>query len=741
MAQCFEERFNSGKKLFNQGKFKEAKEKFELCLNCPDKPEDIKALREYIKLCDEKMSVKLSVSIKDLFFNAEPKDAQYFVGVNSNISWSYTCSSDWCVVAEKSEGLLVSCKPNVNINVRTCVIKVKSSNKNAVINVTQSGAELDFYLSKYTISFDSLQSTKSIYVSTNADYWYYDSVPDWCNANKRQDTLYVTCHKNDSAISRTAKIVVASNKQKKYLEVVQSAGTAKIKTDSNHVIFDSDGGDKVLAVMTNSPDFTCKVHNVDWLEFVKENEAIRVICPPNTLPVSRTGNIIININQTETIINVEQKAKSSILDVSQNNIEFSCDGELESINIESGEGKWECDHIPEWCNIEKQNQTLNITAVQNNTTQLRSDYIIIKTENQSLSVSVSQQPLSPDSSCVSFRSNPVGKQVYIDGIFYNHTPSTHLIDSTHHVVRIGRKQFHDVVFDNKNITLEFNPGCRYLMLTASNNNQAGFMTGFIGTKRFGMFNHLMVGIPLEDILLQHNKSSLYSYSLGPTVELLDYMSLFVGGGVEVFTADDEITGDFKVDLGAMFYYRHLMLSLGCQFQKIIDKNFAYGSFFAGFGMYFDRYCIKNKKDKIKPRVSDSRRWWSLNYIYSPTAHGLMFGDMGKTALRGYIKALYIDQGNETVKQASLTSGFVFTPFPGFIDVCTGWGFGINCPDKVDFKGFEAEAGFIVNLWRFPVTIMFHEYMLEQDARYTSVEFGVGFHFGEFGKSKKPQYYY
>ena len=45
-----------------------------------------------------------------------------------------------------------------------------------------------------------------------------------------------------------------------------------------------------------------------------------------------------------------------------------------------------------------------------------------------------------------------------------------------------------------------------------------------------------------------------------------------------------------------------------------------------------------------------------------------------------------------------------------------------------------ELGAILNVWRFPITVMLHESDLLGD-RHLYVDFGIGFHLGEFKKSK------
>lgn len=740
-AQCFEERFDSGKKLYNQGKYEEAKERFQRCFECDDKPSDKDSkLNEYIRLCDEKLSIKLSVSIKNLHFDAEPKDTEYSVIVNSNKDWSYSCDSDWCIISKNDNELLVSCKPNYNITTRECHIKVKALSKATTITVNQSGAKLELFLSNDTLIFDSIQSTKCVFVYTNADYWYYDSIPNWCDASKRQDTLFVTCHKNDSVINRNAKIIVSSNKQKRYLNVIQKVGVGKIKTTTNHIIFDETGGKDTLSIESNSPDFTWHIIDADWITVNKEQHHIIVECEPNSLPVSRDGAIVISVNKTERTIIIEQKPYYSVLDISDNVIEFEGEGGSKIVMISSNDEQWNFINTTHWCQVFKYGTGLKISVLPNNTNNLRQGFIKITTNNKSEYIAVRQKSQIRARSFVTFDSNPVGKPIYIDGVFYDRTPERYAIDSICHEVKIGRRLYENVVFD-KNKELKYDPGFRYLILTASNSNHIGAMTGFMGTKHIGMFNHFQIGIPIDDILETSNNKSSYLYALGPSIDIFNHMSLYAGLGPELFSQDSTYKVDITTEFGAMIHFRQIMITFGYKMQRIVLNESEYNGFFAGLGIYFDRYCVKNKNNVIRSRVSNSRRWWSINYIYATNVNGVMFSDIGKTALRGYLKTLYIDHGSDIDKQSSLTGGFVFTPFPGFIDICTGVGLGWYYTSGIEWKGAELEAGFIINLWRFPLTIMFHEYEIEKSSQHAVVEFGIGFHFGEFGKNKQPQYYY
>ena len=110
----------------------------------------------------------------------------------------------------------------------------------------------------------------------------------------------------------------------------------------------------------------------------------------------------------------------------------------------------------------------------------------------------------------------------------------------------------------------------------------------------------------------------------------------------------------------------------------------------------------------------------------------MFGDLGKEKLRAYLKAMYLHP-LDSIKSVDASAGVVFTPVNGIIDLTLGVGATVNVQglDK-PFQGINAELGAILNLWRFPVTFMLHEANLFGE-RHLYVDFGVGFHLGEFNR--------
>jgi hypothetical protein len=117
----------------------------------------------------------------------------------------------------------------------------------------------------------------------------------------------------------------------------------------------------------------------------------------------------------------------------------------------------------------------------------------------------------------------------------------------------------------------------------------------------------------------------------------------------------------------------------------------------------------------------------------------MIGDLGKEKLRAYLKAMYLPdtQASDSldIKNIEGGAGILITPVNGLIDVTLGVSATANLSGLEErFQGMGVELGAILNVWRFPITVMLHESDLLGD-RHLYVDFGIGFHLGEFKKSK------
>ena len=192
--------------------------------------------------------------------------------------------------------------------------------------------------------------------------------------------------------------------------------------------------------------------------------------------------------------------------------------------------------------------------------------------------------------------------------------------------------------------------------------------------------------------------------------------------------------DFEA--GVIGFYKNLLLTLGFHTSRLAS-DVQNTSFTVGIGGYLKRYY----DSRLGYCASDSRRWFSLNYVFRPAENGigLMVGDLGKERVRVYLKAMYLPsmQTFDSLNNRRIegSAGIVFTPVNGLIDMTLGASAVADISGVNDwYRGAGVELGAILNVWRFPVTIMLHESDL-LGSRHLYVDFGVGFHLGEFEKSK------
>ena len=183
-------------------------------------------------------------------------------------------------------------------------------------------------------------------------------------------------------------------------------------------------------------------------------------------------------------------------------------------------------------------------------------------------------------------------------------------------------------------------------------------------------------------------------------------------------------------MGVMGFYKNITMSMGFHSMRL-DASRKQTKFMFGIGGYLKRYYDAD----YGYCSSDSRRWWSVNYMFRPAGNGkgVMFGDLGKEKTRVYLKALYL-QPADSIQNVDAGLGFMFTPMGGLVDMTVGLGMEVNVKGlEKSLQGFGAEVGAVLNLWRFPITFMLHESDLFGD-RHLVVDFGVGFHFGEFKRN-------
>ena len=282
--------------------------------------------------------------------------------------------------------------------------------------------------------------------------------------------------------------------------------------------------------------------------------------------------------------------------------------------------------------------------------------------------------------------------------------------------------------------MEFLPGLRFAQLTFTSPKNIGLRTGFVSANDFGAYCHFQASRPLlKEFVTDSIKPDGYHFMVGPVYQPIPYLGIYAGIGCG-FYGGAKTAGmpriNLDYELGVMGFFKNATISLG---MRRSQWSFSQKSmtFVFGVGGYLKQYY----DNEMGYCSSDSRRWWSVSYMTRPAQNGrgVMFGDLGNEKIRTYIKAMYLTPA-DTLQNLSGSFGLIVTPVNGIIDVCAGVGADFCLDNAIrKYPNVEAEVGFIVNVWRIPLTVMFHEADLLNDRR-LFVDFGVGFHFGRFKKS-------
>ena len=619
-------------------------------------------------------------------------------------------------------------------------------------------AELTLYLSRDSLYFGPKQSTDSILVTTNNIEWNFKDVPRWVSLYKRSNVLYVTCLENRMHESRTADVTVFTGDISTMLHIMQEEGKTVLKSDFNSIVFDAARDSVTRRIETNVSDWEITT-NIDWIRAYEKDNSLVVVCEENTLPVSRHGNITVRAYDQEKSFDVSQKSCVTKFMIPKEDVVIEKEGGSMAVPVGQIRGNWTCSSNDSWMKVSRSGDVVILDCEKNSFRDRRGSFIVYA-ETKACRYYVTQKGENNEIQEIIIDSKPTWSKMYVDGEYAGRSPLKMAMDDSIHLVRLGNES-RGVVFNETNSHVVFNTGLRYIELTASSKT-LGLRSGFVGSKRWGGYNHFQLNLSNWDTDLDGEKGPLYIMSVGPSFEILPWMSAYAGVGIGCSNdtvrptlelagyrhSPKEISVGYELELGLMFYYKSVFANCGMQINHVgMHKNV---DFSAGLGMYFNRYY----DPKYGYCAISSSHWWSLSYMYNPSrnGHGFMFNDVGKHKVRWYIKAMSDfnkvddpdpDPAETEIKQVDeisplLTTGITFNMMPGFMDVMVGAGYqGSVVKGTFDDKGIQAEVGVVMNFWRFPLTVMMRCSELDKDTRYLTVDFGVGFSFGElFAKKEK-----
>ena len=592
---------------------------------------------------------------------------------------------------------------------------------------------------------------KCVEVTTNAKSFRAANAPSWCKVTQQGKTVYVSCQDNLDVEPREGKISIFSGGKTVFLEVTQRSADLEMDFDPEELEFSSQEETLKVKVTTNASGWSVEAAP-SWLVAARHDDTLVVTSYQNASSSLRTAELTLSASGQLFPLSVRQLPGDTVVTVSLNDLVFPSEGDAMQVRVKGNVAGWQVTPSDNWISVQRYTDSVTIITKENPSVFSRHGSVRVSCGNKYDEVQVHQSPhVTPftmpvselsDSKEVSketieVRSNPSNLRVFVDDSLVRYTPFSYHVDFEHHSLLMGFER-REYLFNDQQEDIEFNPGMRFATITMSGSKSYGMMTGFVGKQSFGAFSHFQVPKPLvKEFGNQEDTWSGYHFAVGPFYRPIPYVGIYAGLGAAVY-------GNYEADrpwlpktgldyeMGVMGFYKNLALSMG-MYASHQGEGQRHYAFLFGLGGYLKRYY----DDRFGYCASDSRRWWSLNYVTRPAVQGkgVMFGDLGKELARGYIKTMYIytdpTHNIDTLRSVEGSAGILFTPVNGLIDVCLGVSAEVNITGKENrFQGVGVEAGVIMNFWRFPLMVMLHESDLFEE-RKLYFDFGIGFHLGEF----------
>lgn len=660
-------------KLKNEGKLNEAKEKFKkIKVICRGGIPENNDLDKMIREC-----TTISLSESEIQLEATGKKPKSVTVRTNADSFRANSSMEWCKAAKKGNTVSVSCDNNDSPDLRSAIVTVVADGKSASFDVIQIGGVLKFEARPDSVRFSKLSETVDVAIFTNATSWRVDSVPDWIEFQSNDTMLYLTSEQNPMARVREATVFLAVADERFPIAVRQAESDTTISTDKEELVFPCTESEAFVMVTSNLNQWQV-LPSDDWIQVSFTTNSVKVQVQPNQSLFSRHGWVKVGMGQRFCKVDIHQFAFGSTPPVLESEIKA---------DDESSKGTVAVNSIP---------SDLKVTIID---------------EGGESSV--------------------------------RYTPFEIPIDYGYYSLQMGFD--HKEVFANeRQQDVLFEPGLRFASITWAPSTALGMMSGFVSSKSWGAFAHFQANTPfVSSLAAGEGRPDLAGYNMtfGPVFRhnAFPYLGAYAGLGLGGYVKEPHFGIDYEA--GLMGFYKNVMLTMGFHTTRVINSDAKKTSFVLGVGGYLKRY----RDPQLGYCSSDSRRWFSVNYVFRPSENGkgFMLGDLGKDKVRVYVKALYLATNqidsilNTTNKVGNIEGavGVVFTPVNGLIDMCVGASGTLNVMglDK-RFQGLGAELGVILNVWRFPISVFFHEADLFGE-RHFCLDFGIGFHLGEFEKSK------
>lgn len=151
---------------------------------------------------------------------------------------------------------------------------------------------------KQTLTFGKSAEEKSVSIITDADIWTAIANEKWVTLTQSAQSLNIAVEKNEKLETRTATIWIMAGDMTQKVEITQSATDVILTIDPQEIIFDAQGGDRTIDVISNVHKWTADT-DADWFTVQAKpykGELVINVAAQNDMK-QRKGSIIIKAGE------------------------------------------------------------------------------------------------------------------------------------------------------------------------------------------------------------------------------------------------------------------------------------------------------------------------------------------------------------------------------------------------------------------------------------------------------------
>ena len=140
-------------------------------------------------------------------------------------------------------------------------------------------------LSKSSLSFAASGGRESVIVTTNADIYSIQYLPNWCTLVRNKDNFVIECSANTSSSERSAELYVSAGNKSVRLPISQAGKTVSVtpilSLTQTNLNFKASGGNERIVVTTNSSTYNVRLLP-SWCTVEKFSTFFIVKCDANS---------------------------------------------------------------------------------------------------------------------------------------------------------------------------------------------------------------------------------------------------------------------------------------------------------------------------------------------------------------------------------------------------------------------------------------------------------------------------